>query len=95
MHDPREALSLSAPINTCREMAAEAQRRAAAEANLVRRTKYLDLARQWTELADEMERAMAALEDQGHRFAAKKTLDGCDALSDRLEATTDASDISS
>jgi hypothetical protein len=61
MHDPREALSLSAPVNICREMAAQAERLAASEATPARRAKYLDLARQWSELADEMERAIAAL----------------------------------
>ena len=68
MHDPREALSLSAPINTCREMAAQAERLAASEATPARRAKYLDLARQWSELADEMERAIAAL-DRGRAAA--------------------------
>ena len=64
MPDPREALSLSAPINTCREMAAEAERLAASDTTPARRAKYLDLARQWSELADEMERAMASLQSE-------------------------------
>jgi hypothetical protein len=64
MHDPREALSLSAPVNTCREMAAQAERLAASEATPARRAKYLNLARQWSELADEMERAIASLQTE-------------------------------
>lgn len=64
MHHPAEALSLSAPINMCREMAAQAQRLAASEADPARREKYMDLARQWSELADEMERAIAPLESE-------------------------------
>ena len=68
MHDPAEALSMSAPINTCREMAAQAQRLAASEVDLARRAKFLDLARQWSELANEMERAIVAL-DRGKAAA--------------------------
>lgn len=69
MPDPREALSSSAPINTCRDMAAQAERLAASDASPERRAKFLALARQWSELADEMERAMASL--QGERKAAE------------------------
>ena len=88
MRDAGETPALSAPINTCRQMAAEAEKLAASETTPLRRAKYLDLARQWSELADEMERAIAALEpeDRKHR---------CDSMSDRLEAITDASNISS
>ena len=68
MHHPAKALSLCAPINTCREMAAQAERLAASEADPARRAKVLDLARQWSELADEMERAIAAL-DRGKAAA--------------------------
>jgi hypothetical protein len=50
-------------------MAAEAERLAASDAIPDRRAKFLDLARQWTELADEMERGMASL-DRG-RVAAE------------------------
>ena len=59
MRHAGKSLSLSAPIGTCREMAAEAERLAA---NLppAGREKYLDLARKWTELADEREAALAA-----------------------------------
>ena len=63
-----ETLLLSAPISTCREMAAEAQRLAASDATPARCAKYLDLARQWSELADEMERAKAALEAEDRRL---------------------------
>jgi len=65
-----EQLILSAPINTCREMAAEAERLAASDATPERRAKFLDLARQWSELADEMERAMVSLQP-GERKAAE------------------------
>jgi hypothetical protein len=65
-----EQLSLSAPIGTCRDMAAEAERLAASDATPERRAKFLALARQWSELADEMERAMAALQP-GERKAAE------------------------
>ena len=68
MRDAGETLALSAPINTCREMAAQAERLAASDPTPARRAKYLDLARQWSELADEMERAMAAL-DRGRAAA--------------------------
>jgi hypothetical protein len=68
MRDAGETLALSAPINMCREMAAEAQRLAASDATPERRAKFLDLARQWTELADDMERAMASL-DRGRAAA--------------------------
>ena len=68
MRDAGETLALSAPINTCREMAAQAERLAASETTPARRAKYLDLARQWTELADEMERAIASL-DRGRAAA--------------------------
>ena len=54
-------VSKSAPITTFREMAEEAERLAAAAAPLDR-AKYLTLARQWTELADETEQARKALE---------------------------------
>jgi hypothetical protein len=64
MRNASESLTLSAPINTCREMAAEAMRVAASDVTPVRRAKYLDLARQWNELADEMERAIAALDQE-------------------------------
>jgi hypothetical protein len=64
MRDPGELLTLSAPINTCRDMAAQAERLAASEAMSARRAKYLDLARQWSELADEMERAIASLQTE-------------------------------
>jgi hypothetical protein len=57
--------SPSAPITICREMAAEAEN-LAANGPLEKRAKYLDLARQWSELADEMEQARAAL-DAKHR----------------------------
>jgi hypothetical protein len=53
---------MSAPISMCREMAAQAQRLAGSEPSLARREKFLDLARRWSELADEMERATAALD---------------------------------
>lgn len=69
MRDAGETLALSAPINTCREMAAQAERLAASDTTPARRAKYLDLARQWSDLADEMERAMASL--QGERKAAE------------------------
>ena len=47
----------------CREMAAQAERLAELQMqHLARRAKFLDLAGQWTELADEMERAIAALD---------------------------------
>jgi hypothetical protein len=59
MRHAGKSLSLSAPIGTCREMAVEAER-LAADAPPARREKYLDLARQWTELADKMEAALAA-----------------------------------
>jgi len=62
MRDAGETLALSAPINTCRQMAAEAEKLAASDTTPFRRAKYLDLARQWTALADEMERALAALD---------------------------------
>ena len=68
MRNASETLTLSAPINTCREMAAEAMRIATSEVTPVRRAEYLDLARQWNELANEMERAIAAL-DQGRAAA--------------------------
>ena len=68
MRDAGETLVLSAPINICREMAAQAERLAAFDATPARRAKFLDLARQWTALADEMERAMAAL-DRGRAAA--------------------------
>jgi hypothetical protein len=68
MRDVGETLALSAPINTCREMAAQAERLAESDATPARRAKYLDLARQWTELADEMERALAALEPEDQRL---------------------------
>ena len=51
----------SAPITTCREMAVEAAKMAV-DASPEKRAKYLDLARQWSELADEMEQARAAFE---------------------------------
>ena len=70
MRDVGETLALSAPINTCREMAAQAERLAVSDATPARRAKFLDLARQWTELADEMERAMASL-GAGERKAAE------------------------
>lgn len=59
MRHAGKSLSLSAPIGTCREMATEAER-LAANVPPAQREKYLDLARQWTELADEMEAALAA-----------------------------------
>ncbi len=96
MRHAGEQLTLSAPIGMCRDMAAEAKRLADSDPTPARRAKYLDLARQWSELADEMERAMAALEAEdllAHRL--KRPPHRCDALSDRLEAITDASDISS
>jgi hypothetical protein len=68
MRDAGETLALSAPINTCREMAAQAEQLAVSDTTPARRAKFLDLARQWTELADEMERAMAAL-DRGRAAA--------------------------
>ena len=68
MRNASETLSLSAPISMCREMAAEATKAAASEMTPARRAKYLDLARQWSELAGEMERAIAAL-DQGRAAA--------------------------
>ena len=70
MRDAGETLALSAPINTCREMAAQAERLAVCDTTPARRAKFLDLARQWTELADEMERAMASL-GAGERKAAE------------------------
>ena len=69
MRNASETLTLSAPINTCREMAAEAMRVATSEITPVRRAEYLDLARQWNELADEMERAVAALEAENREPA--------------------------
>ena len=68
MRDAGETLALSAPINICREMAAQAERLAVSDPTPARRAKYLDLARQWTELADEMERAIASL-DRGRAAA--------------------------
>jgi hypothetical protein len=62
MRDAGETLALSAPINTCREMAAQAERLAVSDTTPARRAKFLDLARQRNDLADEMECAMAALE---------------------------------
>jgi len=62
MRNAAKTLRVSAPIGTCREMAAEAERLAASDPTPSRRAKYLDLARQWSELADEMERATAALD---------------------------------
>ena len=69
MRDAGETLALSAPINICREMAAQAERLAVSDATPAS-AKFLDLARQWTELADEMERAMASL-GAGERKAAE------------------------
>ena len=63
MRNTRRTLIASAPITTCREMAVEAERLAASAAP-EKRAKYLDLARQWSELADEMEHARAALDAQ-------------------------------
>jgi hypothetical protein len=62
MRNASETLTLSAPINTCREMAAAAMKLAASDVPPARRAKYLDLARQWNDLADEMERALASLD---------------------------------
>jgi uncharacterized protein Yka (UPF0111/DUF47 family) len=59
MRDAAETLALSAPIGICRDMAAQAEKLAASAATPERRAKFLDLARQWTELADEMERAVS------------------------------------
>ena len=70
MRDAGETLALSAPINTCREMAAEAERLAASGSTPERRARFLDLARQWRELADEMERAMASLVPADRKAAA-------------------------
>ena len=83
MHNASETLSLSAPINTCREMAGQAARLAASDTTPARRAKFLDLARQWNELADEMERAMASLEAESHDEPAAE-FSRCDSLSDRL-----------
>jgi hypothetical protein len=62
MRDAGETLAFSAPINTCRQMATEAEKVAASAATPERRAKFLDLARQWSDLADEMECAIAALD---------------------------------
>lgn len=62
MRDAGETLALSAPIGVCRDMAAQAEKLAASDAIPERRAKFLDLARQWTELADEMERAVAVFD---------------------------------
>ena len=62
MRNASETLTLSAPINTCRDMAAAAMKLAASDVTPERRAKYLDLARQWNELADEMERALASFD---------------------------------
>jgi hypothetical protein len=64
MRDPGEVLTLSAPIDICREMAAQAERLAASDAIPARRAKYLDLARQWTEFADEMEHAITSFQTE-------------------------------
>ncbi len=64
MRNPGELLTLSAPINTCREMAAQAEQLAASDASPERRVKFLALAQQWSELADEMERAVASLQSE-------------------------------
>lgn len=55
--DPIEFLSLSREqrIAKCRDMAAEAERRAGRNSGDLR-TSYLGLAEKWSELADEMER---------------------------------------
>jgi hypothetical protein len=82
MRNAGETLSLSAPISTCRDMAASAMKLAASDMTPARRAKFLDLARQWNELADEMERAIAALEAESDEPAAD--VSRCDALSDRL-----------
>jgi hypothetical protein len=83
MRNASETLSLSAPINTCREMAASAMKLAVCDVAPERRAKFLDLARQWNELADEMERAMASLEVENHDEPAVD-FSRCDSLSDRL-----------
>ena len=61
MRNTARKFAPSAPIATCREMAVEAEKMAAG-ASPEKRAKYLDLARQWSELADEMEHARATLE---------------------------------
>jgi hypothetical protein len=48
-------LTPSERVKWCRQMAAEAERLAAAASPRVR-TAYVDLAKQWTALADEIER---------------------------------------
>ena len=63
MRNTRRTFAPSAPITTCREMAVEAEK-LAASASPEKRAKYLDLARQWSELADEMEHARASLDAQ-------------------------------
>jgi hypothetical protein len=66
MRHAAKKLSLSAPIGTCREMAVEAERLAGNAGPPGRREKYLDLARQWTELADEMDAALEGNHDEAN-----------------------------
>jgi hypothetical protein len=47
-------------VKKCRQLAAEAGQLAAVTANSEMRASYLELKRQWSELADEMERASAS-----------------------------------
>ena len=52
-------LSREQRIAKCREMAIEAERLASGKSSAMR-TSYLDLARKWSELADEMQRVTDA-----------------------------------
>ena len=46
-------------VKKCLQLAAEAEQLAATTANPAVRASYLELKRQWNELADEMERSMS------------------------------------
>jgi hypothetical protein len=56
--DDFSRLTPSQRVNWCRQMAAEAERLAEAASPRVR-AAYVDLAKQWAALADEIEREMA------------------------------------